>query len=74
MAAAARLIPGGRPVSILAAEIALASGDPEQLERAFAQLRRWAPSAQQANVAENYFRTQHNLPLRPESAGDASGG
>ncbi|MCZ6822315.1 MAG: hypothetical protein O7F10_05125 [Deltaproteobacteria bacterium] len=59
---------------MLAAEVAQASGDPEELGRAFTRLRRWAPTVQQANVTENYFRTQHGLPLRPEQATGARGG
>jgi len=62
---ARELLPGDPKVLQLAATVAAARGDRAAVERALADLRQWAPSAEIAVATENRFRLHHGLPLLP---------
>jgi hypothetical protein len=64
--AAARELPGDPRVALLRADLAVDRNEPAALDAALAALRRYAPTLESANIAENDFRSRHELPLRPE--------
>jgi len=68
-AAAARRDPEGPGARALAAaEAAQARGDAAARDAALRDLRFWAPTLRSAIGAENRFRSDHGLPLLPESS------
>jgi len=62
---AKEVLPSDPKVLQLVARLAAARGDRAAVERALADLRRWAPSAESAVATENRFRLRHGLPLLP---------